>query len=140
MIPSIRESELFGPTENALIDYHAGDTVVNARTEVRGGRFVDLLVTDRPPGMLPIAIEVENKPGEYREAVGQAAHYRRAGYVPVVALPVDLDNLHRPDTNTGEALNVCAANETGLVGIALSESNDEVTVDFSGYILRPFDA
>lgn len=136
----IPEEKLTDTVRGALTDYHDTSTVEGSgRVRVRGHRYADMAVRDRPDGKQQIAVEVENGKGEYRNGLGQASHYRAAGYVPVLALPVVRNDLADPDTDSGEALNACANADVGLLGIFLGEceGDNEETVTGAGYVLRP---
>lgn len=134
----IPEANLLAAVEAGLRQYHSGATVETGEFYVRGGRFADMRVTDRPHGRRAIAVEVENGVGEYKDALGQATHYRRAGYVPVVAMPVVVEDLADPDTDTGETLNVCADAHVGLLGLLMEQDAHGAVVEDETYILRPF--
>lgn len=135
----IPEAKLTDAVRSALIEYHGAATVVGAGREyVRGNRYADLIVQDRPHGRQAIAVEIENGAGEYRDALGQATHYRRAGYVPVVAMPVVVEDLADPDTDSGETLNVCAETHVGLLGVFVDADEAGAAVRGAGYVLRPF--
>jgi hypothetical protein len=135
----IPEEKLNDAVRGALEDYHDRATVAGSGyVPVRGDRYADMVVEDRPRGRQAILVEVENGVGEYRDALGQATHYRRAGYVPVIAMPVVPADLTDPDTDTGETLNVCAEANVGLLGVFFEEDAEGNPVQGAGYVLRPW--
>lgn len=139
----IPEDEINGVVRDALREYHTEAVVEgDGGVRVRGNRYADVLVRDRRGSRLPIAVEVENSvtTSDYRDGVAQAEHYRRAGYVPVLALPLVREDLTDPDSRTGEVLNVAADLDLGLLGVWFEEDRDEegYTVEGAGYVLRPW--
>lgn len=139
----IPESEINSVVRDALRDYHTEAVVEgDGGVIVRGDRYADVLVRDRRGNRLPIAVEVENSTttGDYRDGVAQAEHYRRAGYVPVLALPLVREDLSDPDSRTGEVLNVAAGADMGLLGVWFEDDEDAegASVEGAGYVLRPW--
>lgn len=140
----IDEADLSEAVRDALRDYHDEATVEGDGYEyVRGGRRADLTIQDRPRNQRDIAVEVENSvsTGDLRDGVAQAEHYRRAGYVPVVALPLILSDLPDPDTRSGEVLNIAAESRLGLMGVWFEDDEDTEGAEVTGasYVLRPFE-
>lgn len=134
----VPETKLMDAIRGVLERYHDGATVSGSGSiRVRGHRYADLLVADRPHGRQAIAVEAENGVGGYRDALGQVSHYRRAGYIPVIAMPVVVEDLADPDTDSGETLNVCAAADIGLLGVFFDEDAAGESVTGAGYVLRP---
>lgn len=98
---------------------------------VDGGRYADIVVSRKEKNL---AVEVENDTDTYRNGVGQALHYERVGYIPVLAIPINRKDLLDPDTDSGEILNVCAGSNVALLGVDAHHDGDVKT----GYLLRPF--
>jgi hypothetical protein len=135
----IPEEKLNGAVRGALEGYHRGATVSGfGYVQVRGDRYADMVVENRRGGRQAILVEVENGVGEYVEAIGQATHYRRAGYVPVMAMPVVVEDLADADTDSGETLNVCAEADVGLLGVFFDRDEAGEPVTGAGYVLRPW--
>jgi len=135
------EDEVQAAVRDAILDYHREASVVGSGDVlVRGYRYADLQVKrDSRPDVL---VEVENSvtASDYRDGISQALHYGRAGYVPVLALPLIEGDLADPDTNTGEVLNVAADARVGLMAVWFEEDADSEghAVTGAGYVLRPF--
>lgn len=135
------EEDVQAAVRDTLLDYHREAEVVGSGYEwVRGDRYADLVVL-REDGR-DIAVEVENSvtSSDYRDGVGQVLHYRRAGYVPVLALPLIEADLSDPDSNTGEVLNVAADARVGLLGVWWEGDEDAAghAVRGASYVLRPW--
>lgn len=134
------EKQVQEAVRDALLRYHTEASVVGAGDVlVKGYRYADLQVKTRGGGR-DIAVEAENGVGDYRDGVAQALHYRRAGYVPVLALPLIEGDLSDPDTDTGEILNVAADSRVGLMGVWFEEDEDAEghAVTGASYVLRPW--